>query len=148
MNDSQVEQFRVRPKIFDKKYLSDRTNVLSWSTKVEPMKTERARINAEAYRTRPNGWPSLPEQHQLALVRVESPLLNECLDIVLVQILSFVCTDSLRHSYLNPFSWVLEKKNKTKKKRNPLYTIFNGEIFFQFSNKSVVEHNLGTNCVQ
>ena len=54
---------RSSTKNMNKKFLNDRTNVRSSNTRFEPMKTERARMTAEANRTRQNGWPSLPEQH-------------------------------------------------------------------------------------
>ena len=70
-------------KNLNKKWLSDRTNVGSSKTRVEPMKTERGRMTAEANRKR----PSLTEQHLWASIQIDPPL-NECLILCLCKFLA------------------------------------------------------------
>ena len=94
--DPQVEQFRIRPQNLSKKCFSDRTNVRSSNPPAESMKKERSRMTAEANRTRPNGWPSQPEQRQLASVRVDPPL-KEYLILCLIKFFASFVFWSLRY---------------------------------------------------
>ena len=80
--------------------MSKKQNVQSSNPRVEPMKTEHARMTAEA---KPNMTKRLAESTRAASVSISpswSPI-EQMSDIVFVQILRFVGFDSLRYVYFN-----------------------------------------------